>query len=59
MFLAASKYPIPHPITIACLLVSLASLRHAQVVPSLFYQILYGYVISVTTTHDILLLMLV
>ena len=59
MFLAASKYPIPHPITIACLLVSLASPRHAQVVSSLFDQILYGYVILVTTSHDSLLLMLV
>ena len=49
----------PHPITIACLHVSLASPRHAQVVPSSFYQILYGYVILVTTSHDTPLLMLV
>ena len=59
MFLAASKYPNPHPITIACLYVSLASPRRAQVVSSLFYQILYGYFILVTTSHDTLLLMLV
>ena len=49
----------PHPITIVCLHVGLASLRYAQVVSSLFYQISYGYVIWVTTSHDTLLLMLV
>ena len=58
-YLAASYYPYPHPIAIVCLPVGLASPRHAQVVSSLFYQILYGYVISVTTSHDTLLLMLV
>ena len=49
----------PHPITHCLFTIGLASLRHAQVVPSLFYQILYGYAMLVITSHDTLLLTLV